>query len=272
MAWIESHQSLLTHRKTGRLARVLRTSRVTSIGHLHAVWWWCMDNAPDGDLSDIEPEELAEAAMWEGDPTEFVEALISAGFIDQCDGELVVHDWNDYAGKLIEKRKSDAERKRRLRSMDNPLDVHGTSNGHPSPVQVDGAGTVPTVPTKPTNKKPPTPSPSVGFDVFWQDYPKKIGKAVAEKSWRLLKPDEQTRALIAAGLDKAKASPQWTKDGGQFIPHAATWLNQRRWEDEYSPPLRLVDESIGDPDEWGSPAFLARAKRNAEIMAAGGTL
>ncbi|MNH08813.1 hypothetical protein D3C79_682460 [compost metagenome] len=27
-------------------------------------------------------------------------------------------------------------------------------------------------------------------------------------------------------------STDWTKDGGQFIPHAATWLNGKRWEDE----------------------------------------
>ena len=27
-------------------------------------------------------------------------------------------------------------------------------------------------------------------------------------------------------------SHDWTKDGGQFIPHAATWLNGKRWEDE----------------------------------------
>jgi DNA replication protein DnaC len=33
-------------------------------------------------------------------------------------------------------------------------------------------------------------------------------------------------------LNKYKKSPQWTKDGGQFIPHAATWLNQERWNDE----------------------------------------
>jgi hypothetical protein len=29
-----------------------------------------------------------------------------------------------------------------------------------------------------------------------------------------------------------KNSQQWTKDGGQFIPMPATWLNGRRWEDE----------------------------------------
>ena len=37
---------------------------------------------------------------------------------------------------------------------------------------------------------------------------------------------------ILAGIEKQKQSAQWTKDGGQFIPHPATWLNGCRWEDE----------------------------------------
>lgn len=249
MAWIQSHQSLLTHRKTGRLARVLRMSRVTAVGHLHAVWWWCLDNAPDGDITDITDDEIAEAAMWEGEPSEFVDALIGAGFVDRCDGQTVVHDWNDYAGKLVSKRKTDAERKRRQRQGGHPGDVHRTSIGHPAPVTVDGAGRE----EKRREEKKDTPhTPQgalVGFDQFWAEYPNKVGKAVAQKAWIRIAPDEEKRALIMAGLQRAKLSAQWTKDGGQFIPHPSTWLNQQRWEDEYAPPLPKRDAS-------GAPAGL----------------
>jgi hypothetical protein len=37
---------------------------------------------------------------------------------------------------------------------------------------------------------------------------------------------------ILAGLEKAKQSRQWMKDGGAFIPHPTTWLNGERWNDE----------------------------------------
>jgi len=37
---------------------------------------------------------------------------------------------------------------------------------------------------------------------------------------------------MLAALDWQKKSQSWTKDNGQFIPLAATWLNGRRWEDE----------------------------------------
>ena len=33
-------------------------------------------------------------------------------------------------------------------------------------------------------------------------------------------------------IEQHKRSDQWTRDNGQYIPHPATWLNQRRWEDE----------------------------------------
>lgn len=68
-----------------------------------------------------------------------------------------------------------------------------------------------------------------GFDKFWSEYPKKVGKAVAEKSWYKVNPP-LTEVLTA--IDVQKTTDQWTKDKGKFIPNPATWINQKRWEDE----------------------------------------
>ncbi len=70
------------------------------------------------------------------------------------------------------------------------------------------------------------------FEVFWAAYPRHTGKQDAYKAFVKLKPDEALMAAILAGIEKQKQSAQWTKDGGQFIPHPATWLNGCRWEDE----------------------------------------
>lgn len=69
-----------------------------------------------------------------------------------------------------------------------------------------------------------------GFSAFWQAYPRKTGKGAAEKAWAKV-PRSAHRAIMDA-IEKQKGGPDWMKDGGQFIPHPATWLNQRRWEDE----------------------------------------
>jgi hypothetical protein len=39
-------------------------------------------------------------------------------------------------------------------------------------------------------------------------------------------------------------SSQWLKEGGQFIPHARTYLHQKRWEDGFEEVPRLSERSV----------------------------
>ncbi len=68
-----------------------------------------------------------------------------------------------------------------------------------------------------------------GFDEFWAAYPRRQAKQDAARAWGKLRPDAELRAKILAALEFQKSWGQW-KNG--VIPHAATWLNGRRWEDE----------------------------------------
>lgn len=113
MAWIESHQTLGGHLKLRRLAKALNIHRAQAIGHLHYLWWWALDGAPDGDLSSLNPEEIAEMAEWPGEPEPFVEALRECGWLDP-DGRI--HDWQDYAGKITGLREANRDRQRRRRN------------------------------------------------------------------------------------------------------------------------------------------------------------
>ncbi len=70
------------------------------------------------------------------------------------------------------------------------------------------------------------------FSEFWKIYPKRKGKEYARKAWWKLKPDNQLCLLIFDAVEKQQKSEEWQKDGGKYIPHPATWLNGRRWEDE----------------------------------------
>jgi len=119
MAWIESHQTLGQHPKTRKLARILNVSLPTAVGYLHYLWWWAMDYAQDGDLSRFEPEDIADAALWEGEAKSFIDALIKAGFLDldKDNNLLIIHDWDEYAGRLIEKKKANRERQKRWREQ-----------------------------------------------------------------------------------------------------------------------------------------------------------
>ena len=70
------------------------------------------------------------------------------------------------------------------------------------------------------------------FNQFWTAYPKHIAKQSAVKAFEKLKPDEKLLEAMLKAIARQKESKQWEKDGGVFIPYPATWLNQRRWEDE----------------------------------------
>lgn len=132
MAWIESHQELRDHPKTIRLTHLLGVHRMQAIGHLHALWWWCLSYADNGDLARFEYYEIAMAAGWDGDPEAFVKALAEAGWLE---GDLmVVHDWEHYGGKLAERRRADAERKSAARRKE----VRRKSGGRAMERRTDG--------------------------------------------------------------------------------------------------------------------------------------
>ena len=59
-----------------------------------------------------------------------------------------------------------------------------------------------------------------------------MSKADARKAFAKLNPGTELVEAMLRALDWQKHLPEWTKDGGQFIPYPATWLNARRWEDE----------------------------------------
>jgi len=77
-------------------------------------------------------------------------------------------------------------------------------------------------------------STAVSFDRFWAIYPRKVAKQAAQKAWKRMKPRDQALALDAlpAHLKLWDAEDR----GREFIPHAATWLNGCRWEDEIEMP------------------------------------
>jgi hypothetical protein len=71
-----------------------------------------------------------------------------------------------------------------------------------------------------------------GFDRFWAAYPRHASKKDAQKAWAVLNPTPAILTRILDALRWQVTTPQWTKDGGAFVPYAATWLRGERWDDE----------------------------------------
>lgn len=77
------------------------------------------------------------------------------------------------------------------------------------------------------------------FETFWKLYPRKTAKDNARKAFAKINPNAELLAEIMASLAKHATCQAWLKDDGQFIPHAATWLNGKRWNDEVKPSANV---------------------------------
>ena len=87
---------------------------------------------------------------------------------------------------------------------------------------------------------------------FWPACPRKVGKPAALKAFVKLKPDAETVEKMVSALAVQRRWPQWTKNNGEFIPHPATWLNNRGWEDEG--PTAAHNGARHNPDDPASYA------------------
>lgn len=96
-------------------------------------------------------------------------------------------------------------------------------------------------------------SDQTAFDLWWQQYPKKVSKKEALKSWNKIKPDADL--LIADTINKATNDDGWLRG---YIPNPTTYLNQERWNDELQRPK---------PSEQSLPEqYAARKQRTAAIF------
>lgn len=95
------------------------------------------------------------------------------------------------------------------------------------------------------------------FEKFWKAYPKRVSKGQAERAWRKLSPDEQLIAIILQAIERAKTSEKWLKNGGQYIPYPATWLNAKGWLDE-------IESSRADPPKFAGVWLKDKHGRGAD--------
>lgn len=84
---------------------------------------------------------------------------------------------------------------------------------------------------------------SGGFPEFWDAWPRKVGRGQAEKAYRTARKSashEQIMAGLSAQL------PALAAREAKFRPHASTWLNGKRWEDE----AEAVEPAATDMPPW----------------------
>lgn len=200
------------------------------------VWMVAWQQTPCGSLPNSD-ELIAARIGMETNEFQQNRSILLRGWKLADDGRLYHTVIVEKVLEMLEWKATQKQRKAdyraKIKAMSVPQLSHGTDAGQTR----ESCGSDDTGTGTGTKRSKPTCSPAAsgpahdGFADFWQSYPKKVAKLKAMKAWKNIKPSSQVLAELMAGLDRQKAGEQWQKDGGQFIPHPATWLNDRRWED-----------------------------------------
>lgn len=231
MAWISVHESIIG-KKLRSLSKTAGCSQNEAIGLLVRLWLWGIKNADrTGLLVDADKDDVA-AILTNGlersvNPDDVVEAMIQTEWIDDEDGCLYLHDWEEwqqYWYKLIDESAKATERKRRQRERQRKeksenADVRETAEN----------GTV-----KKAKKK--AESYSQEFEELWAVYPYKRGnKAKAARSFNARLKEKWTKEqLIAATLGYADACMK-KRTEEQYVMHASRFLGPDLEFEKYLP-------------------------------------
>lgn len=125
------------------------------------------------------------------------------------------------------------EEKSQIKVKDNNAYTEMATNGTPSAYQLEPESSIGKVRLGKVSL-----GYSLEFEEFWIVYPEKVGKGKAHEAWKKLSSEEMKLCLPAI-KNQIEHKHFRNRRGEDYIPHPATWLNQRRWEDEVKEVKKL---------------------------------
>lgn len=222
MTWYKVDDGFHSSRKLIHIPRALR---------LQAAGLWAIAGSWSGAK---ESDGLVPVYMLDewGASNDIIDALCEARLWERKGDCIQFVNWGKYQPTRAdreEKRRQDRERKAEWRDRKRVTDVSQCDSTR-SP---DGVRSIPTRPVSKrssSNAARSTPYTDEFLD-WYKHYPRKVGKGAAAKAYAKLTADEH-----ATLNDITHAYAQTVKDAEErFIPHPATWLNDRRFDDHPDP-------------------------------------
>lgn len=247
MSWISVDQKLIGG-KLRELHKEIGCSRNEAIGILIGLWLWGMDNAnADGLLrgcgrEDIE-EQISIGADKRYEPVRAYDALISGGWLEERDGGIYIHDWEEWRyhyNKWQADRERNKERQKRFRERhaEDNADSNAKSNVTGDEKQEQ----------KPEKKEERYAEP--GFNEFWKIYPRKNDKGQAYRKYKArikdgYSPDELIAAATAyaAECKRQRTEQQYIKHAKTFLGDSTPFLEYLTKKQEEKAPVRAPGEN-----------------------------
>lgn len=137
MTWLPVEDTLPSHRKIRRLARLLKDAPQSidaqAMGHVIASWLWSISSCnQEGGLPAEDGWLLEEAALWRGEEGGLVDAMRESGFLCRDGDRLVISGWDDHQKKILDEREYWRQKKKKQRERERAKESLGDTSGDTS--------------------------------------------------------------------------------------------------------------------------------------------
>lgn len=239
------------HPKMLDLSARLGICLAQAIGHVQLLVDWISDFAIQGDVGKWPNGAIARGAGWQGNPDEFIDALIASGWLDADPGyRLVLHDWPDHAERWV---------RLKMQKLGIAfLDCYSRSTDGSVVGSIDGSvvrspprdltQTNLTQTNQDKTNLDATPALSAGFEIFWKACTPRLetGRATAEKAWMAAVAGGASPDEIIAGWKEYVASPRGC---GQYARHPTTFIQGGHWTDNRAAWQNSGDDKSQKPND-----------------------
>lgn len=252
MAWISVHNTIYGP-KLRDLYKALSCSEFEAVGILIAFWHWGLENADreglilSADKEDISRYLFGRATGCDIKCLKIVDVLIETGWIDKRENNLYIHDWGTWQEqwyKAVEKRKSDADRKREKKKR-------GETSAIPAEKQKSlKVGSSKSERSGTSEEK--VEKYSEEFERFWSVYPRKVDKGNAYKKFLARTKEGWSGEEIVEAAQKYSAECKRLHTEQQYIKHPKTFLSDALPFKDYLPSKDIQQTIEGEPFQ-GNP-------------------
>jgi len=210
MSWIKLETHIFDKLEIFKIAEELNIDPDSVVGKCCRVWSWFDLNTVNGVTPSVTESLLDRYCGIKG----FCNAMLKAGWMEKDDTNLYLPNYDRHNSQTAKDRALTAKRvsKHRKNKISND-ECNAISNAEPLHESLDREDKIREEYTH-------------EFELFWKSYPRHESKSSAMKAFKKVKVDIN---ILLKAIAQQKNSKQW-KDN--IIPHASTWLNQCRWEDE----------------------------------------
>jgi hypothetical protein len=236
--WIKFEVTTPEKEEIYQIAAELEITADEVIGKLMRVWIWFDQHTENGNAS-VTVQALLDSKAG---VTGFCKAMQSVGWMEIEGERLILPHYEYHNGKTAKNRAVTNRRVAKSREMKR--------SGNDECNDKCNADTVTNIVTREEKRReeevpPKSPKGESGsrspktrytdeFETFWKCYPNKTGKDAAFSAWKKRKKQGDLPRLpeLTEKLESLKATEQWKKECGQYVPNPSTWINQGRWHDE----------------------------------------